>query len=114
MKKILSLILCLALLLPASLSLAAGYTAGAYTATVPARNGDLTVEVTFDESAIVSVAVTAHQETAGIADPAISLIPERIVAGQTLAVDSVAGATITADAIVAAVKDCVAQAGGDA
>lgn len=114
MKKILSLILCLALLLPSSFSLAAGYTAGAYTATVPARNGDLTVEVTFDESTIVSVAVTAHQETAGIADPAIQLIPERIVAGQTLAVDSVAGATITADAIVAAVTECVAQAGGDA
>ena len=113
MKKLLSLILCMALMLPSALSLAAGYTPGAYTATVPARNGDLTVETVFDEGSIVSVAVTAHQETPGIADPAISLIPERIVAGQTLAVDSVAGATITADAIVAAVTDCVVQAGGD-
>lgn len=34
--------------------------------------------------------------------------------GQTLAVDAVAGATVTSTAILTAVADCVTQAGGDA
>ena len=113
MKKIVSLLLCLVLLMTAVGALAQAFTPGTYSATVPGRNGDLTVEMTFDEGSILSVAVTAHQETAGIADPAIAQIPERILAGQTLAVDTIAGATITADAILAAAADCVVQAGGD-
>ena len=42
------------------------YEAGTYQATVPGRNGDLTVEVTFTDDAIESVEVTDHLETDGI------------------------------------------------
>lgn len=113
MKRIVSILLCAALLMTASLAMAQSFTPGTYTATVAGRNGDLTVEMTFDENSIVSAAVTAHQETAGIEDPAINQIPEKSVSGQTLAVDTIAGATITADAVLAAAAECVAQAGGD-
>ena len=91
----------------------AAYTAGTYTASAAGKNGDVTVEVVFSDTAIESVTVTEHQETAGLADPALERIPEAVVEGQTLAVDTVAGATITSEAILTAVADCVTQAGGD-
>lgn len=91
-----------------------GYKAGTYSAQAKGNNGDVKVEVEFSEDAIVKVAVTEHQETAGLSDPAIEKIPERIVEGQTLNVDAVSGATNTSNAILEAVADCVSQAGGDA
>ena len=71
------------------------------------------VEVTFSANAIDSVKVVEHSETAGISDGAIENIPAAIVENQSLAVDTVSGATITSDAILKAVADAVAQAGGD-
>lgn len=89
------------------------YKAGTYTATAQGKNGDITVEVVFDESSIVSVKVLEHNETAGISDPAIERIPEEVVEKQTLAVDTVSGATYTSDAILSAIEDAVTQAGGN-
>lgn len=90
------------------------YTAGTYTATAAGLKGDVTVEVTFTADAIEKVEVTDHQETQGIGTNAVDKIPGLIVETQSLGVDAVAGATITSDAILAAVADCVTQAGGDA
>lgn len=90
------------------------YTAGSYTATVKGHNADLTVEVEFSEDAITAVQVTEHAESPGIADPALAQIPDAIVSNQSLGVDTVSGATVTSKAILAAVTDCVTQAGGDA
>ncbi|WP_071392956.1 FAD-dependent oxidoreductase [Bacillus tuaregi] len=89
------------------------YKAGTYTATASGNNGDVTVEVEFDESNIVSVSVKEHKETPGLSDTPIERIPQGIVDGQTLAVDTVSGATNTSKAILTAVEDCVKQAGGD-
>ena len=89
------------------------YTPGTYTGTAAGKNGDVKVEVTFSANAIDSVKVVEHSETAGISDGAIENIPAAIVENQSLAVDTVAGATITSDAILNAVADAVAQAGGD-
>lgn len=97
-----------------NISANAGYQAGTYSAQAKGNNGDVKVEVEFSEDAIVKVTVTEHQETAGLSDPAIEKIPERIVEGQTLNVDAVSGATNTSNAILEAVADCVNQAGGDA
>ncbi|MDF2530936.1 MAG: fumarate reductase/succinate dehydrogenase flavoprotein domain protein [Clostridia bacterium] len=89
------------------------YKAGTYTATAKGNNGDVTVEVKFDDRSIVSVKVLSHGETAGLSDTPIQRIPEAVVKGQTLAVDTVAGASNTSKAIIAAIEDCVKQAGGD-
>ena len=90
------------------------YTPGTYTGTAAGKNGDVKVEVTFSANAIDSVKVVEHSETAGISDGAIENIPAAIVENQSLAVDTVSGATVTSDAILKAVADAVAQAGGDA
>ena len=89
------------------------FAAGKYTSSRDGKNGPVAVEVEFSENSIVSVTVGEHTETAGLADPAIERIPEAIVTGQTLNVDTVSGATLTSNAILEAVEDCVTQAGGD-
>ena len=90
------------------------YEAGTYEATAAGRNGDVAVEVTFTEDAIESVTVTSHAETDGIGTNAVDQIPGAIVENQSLGVEAVAGATVTSQAILDAVADCVTQAGGDA
>ena len=89
------------------------YTAGTYTGTAEGRNAAITVEVKLSETAIESVTITDHAETADIAAPAITGIPEAIVKYQSLGVDAVSGATITSKAIVEAVADALTNAGAD-
>ena len=89
------------------------FKAGTYAASAQGNNGLVEVSVTFSDTAIVTVEITAHAESNGISDGAISGIPASIVEYQSLGVDAVSGATNTSNAILAAVADCVAQAGGD-
>ena len=115
MKKLLSLLLCLTMILAAvPMALAEGYTPGVYTATVKGNNGDLTVETEFSAAEILSVKVVSHSETAGLSDVPIAQIPAAIVEKQSLAVDTCSGATVTSKAILKAVAECVEQAGGNA
>lgn len=89
------------------------FKAGTYTAEAQGMNGAVKVEVVFTSDKIETVTVTDHSETAGISDPAIERIPAAITDHQSLGVDTVAGATITSKAILAAVEDCATQAGAD-
>jgi fumarate reductase flavoprotein subunit len=90
------------------------YAPGTYTATVPGRNGPLTVNVTFAAHSIANAEVTSHVETAGFSDEAVKRIPANVVTHQSLGIDTISGATLTSNAILAAIADCVKQAGGDA
>lgn len=91
----------------------AAYTPGTYTAVGQGNFGDVEVSVTFSATKIVSITVGEHGETPGLSDPALEGIPAAIVKGQTLAVDTVSGATHSSEAVLSAVADCVKQAGGD-
>ena len=84
-----------------------------YTAQANGNNGPVTVEVEVSDAEILSVKVTEHAETAGLSDTPIERIPAKIVEGQTLAVDTVSGATNTSNAILKAAEDALAQAGAD-
>ncbi len=96
---------------PAPEASAAGYTPGVYTGEAQGRNGILTVEVTLSETAITAVAVTGHSETPTLSDAPIAQIPQQIVDGQTLNIDSISGATLTSVAVIEAVKDAFSKAG---
>ena len=114
MKRLLALALCFMMLTLSIVSMAeSGMTAGTFEGTAEGKNGPVTVSVTVSDTEIVSVEVTAHAETPGLSDPALTQIPEQIVAGQTLKVDSVTGATVTSEAILAAVESALMQAGAD-
>ena len=89
-------------------------TPGTYSATVPARNGDMAVEVTVDASAIRDVKVVKHSETPGIGSLATEGMPGEMVAHQSVLVDSISGATITSDALRKGVEAALAKAGADA
>ena len=116
-KRLPALMICLTLLTVVAAGCAAPaeaqYAAGTYTAEAQGHNGLVKVSVTLSGDAILSVTVDEHDETVGIGEIAVSRIPDAIVSGQTLAVDAVAGATITSAAILQAVTACITEGGGD-
>ncbi len=73
---------------------------------------EMTVTVTFDADAITAIELE-HEETPGIGEPVCEAMPDQIVELQGLGIDAVAGATLTSNAILDGVADCVEQAGGD-
>lgn len=90
---------------------AATLTAGTYTGVGPGFHGDVVVEVTVDETSIVSVEVVESVETRFISDNAIQQLPKDIVDNQSVAVDAYTGCTISSRAVLAAAKDALSQAG---
>lgn len=96
---------------------AASYTAGTYSAAARGMKGDVTVEVTVDETSITDVKVSAHTETYGVGygmeETPIEAIPAKIVETQSLNIDTITGATLTSRAILTAAGDALTQAGGD-
>ncbi|MDR3335356.1 MAG: FMN-binding protein [Treponema sp.] len=88
---------------------------GTYTAEAQGRD-TVTLSVLFSANAIKNVTVIQHKESTDRDEVAIALsrIPSYIALYQTLSVDVVSGATLTSNGILAAVEDCVRQAGGDA
>lgn len=89
------------------------YKAGSYTAEVDGHNGKVKIEVEFSDEAIVSVKAVEHAETAGLGDKAMEKLAAEIVDAQSLKLDTVAGATVSSNALLSAVEDCVTQAEGD-
>ena len=110
-KKIVAIMACAMMLL--SVGASAEMTAGTYTGEGQGIGGAVKVAVTVEGGAITAVEVVEHAETAGICDPAIEKIPAAIVAAQSLAVDTVTGATVTSKAILAAAEQALTEAGAD-
>ena len=79
-----------------------------YTVEVDGHNGPMTVDVTIDGDTITGVRVVEHEETEGLADPALTDIPAAIVSANSTDVDVVSGVTVTSDAIIKAVDAAVA------
>lgn len=112
MKKLLSLLLSAILLLSCAPALAA-MTAGTYEGAAPGFHGDIKLAVTVDAEKITAIEVVSHSETAGIGEAALPMLVEAVLANQTIAVDSIAGATITSDAFKAAMNTALTAAGAD-
>lgn len=105
MKKLLAWLLALSMAL--TLGTAAVAEDGAFTGGAKGMGGELTVSVTLSEGKITQVEVISHSETPGISDPAIERIPAAIVEAQSAQVDVVSGATVTSEAIMAAVQQAL-------
>ena len=108
------LVLALSLVLVAGVSLAQDvFTPGEYTAKAAGFGGEVTVTVEVSGDSILSVRAEGSNETAGIGSTAIEKLPGTIVEKQTLAVDAVAGCTVTSKAVLAAAEDALRQAGAE-
>lgn len=120
MKKLMSVLLAAVMMLSLAACSSKGsdgseakFKAGTYTGTAKGNNADVTVEVTLTDDKIESVVVKEHSETPGLSDGAISDVPAAIVEAQSLSVDTVAGATVTSNAIIEATKAALTEAGAD-
>ncbi len=114
MKKALSLVLCLAMLLSfGSFALADDVSfssPGTYTASAVGKNGDVTVTATFSETAIEAIEVE-EAETPTLGGVAIEAMTAQALEEQTLTPDAVSGATESSMAFLTALADAAAQAG---
>ena len=70
------------------------------------------VTTMFKDGAIVSCEVTSHEETMGIGNYATARMPKKIVESQSLNADAVSGATVSSNAVKAAVTQAIKDAGG--
>ena len=86
------------------------FTAGTYEATAYGYNGNVTATVTFSESKLEDIQVTASVETAHVGDVAFDIMIPEMVAANGSGVDSVSGATFTSRALKTIVNDAAEQA----
>ncbi|MDO4633500.1 MAG: FAD-binding protein [Eubacteriales bacterium] len=90
---------------------AAVYTAGTYTATA-AGMGEVTVTMTFSETAITDVTVDTANETLDLAVNSAADFRQALLDAQNAEIDGISGATVTTTAVKTAALDCIAQAMG--
>ncbi len=97
----------------AKASAAGLYTPGTYSATATGM-GTVTVTATFDENSIVDVVLDLAEETPAIGQVAHDDLLAQVMAAQSADIDGVSGASLTSEAVRVALKNCIAQAKGEA
>lgn len=121
MKRLLSAVLCAFLVAGCSSttttttteSTTGGMTAGTYTATGTGYHGDITIEVTVDETSITGINVVEENETEGIGKDALPKLVDDAVTNQVAPVDVISGATRTSEGFNTALTDALTQAGAN-
>ncbi|MGI6215255.1 MAG: FAD-dependent oxidoreductase [Christensenellales bacterium] len=86
---------------------------GEYFGEANGTGGPVKVKVTLSSNKIESIEVVDDNESAGIGEQVFEILPNQIVASQSLGVDSISGATITSAALKAAVANALKEAGAD-
>ena len=89
------------------------YTPGTYSATADGM-GTVTVTATFDENSITEILLDVSGETPSIGQAAKDELISQVMAAQSAEIDGVSSATITSTAVKTALKNCIAQAKGEA
>ena len=107
-KKILSIVLALVLVLFSAVAFADTFEG------IGEGFKPLQVKVDVAEGKINAIEMIVNDETPEIGGVAIETLTKQIIDGQTLAVDTIAGATYTTAGFTAAVADAVTKAGLDA
>ncbi len=108
MKRTIALLTVLAMLLcvvPAMAETATG------TGTAKGFGGDVTVTLTVTDGVITEAKAEGADETPGVGTPALEQLPAAMVAGNTVNLDVVSGATFTSNAVLEAAKAALAAAG---
>ncbi|MBR6569015.1 MAG: flavocytochrome c [Clostridia bacterium] len=108
MKRILALLTVLCMMLSIVPAMAETVTG---TGTAKGYLGDVTVTVTLTDGVITAMTATGDNETPGIGTPALESVPAAMVAGNTLNVDGLTGASFTSDGVKAAARLALADAG---
>ncbi|MDD4074883.1 MAG: FMN-binding protein [Eubacteriales bacterium] len=86
------------------------YKDGVYTAGRRGYAGDVVVTATIADDTIVDIQIEGLEETKGVGSVAIERMRERLLTAQFGDVDVVSGATVTSEAVKAALADILAKA----
>ncbi|WP_349227013.1 FAD-dependent oxidoreductase [Raoultibacter massiliensis] len=89
------------------------YTPGTYQAQAEGKHGTIEMSVTFSKDRIDSIEVTSHSETEDISYIPLNVLPQVIIDTQSIDVDTVSGATLSSQAVIAGVTDAIKQAGAN-
>mgnify|MGYP000904353877 FL=1 len=111
MKKLISILLCVCMVLTMGLAVAADGVSGDFTGTAKGLGGDVTVTLTLKDGKIVGCTATGDKETEGIGSKVIDSFPAIVAESGSIAVDAISGATVTSDAFVAAAEAALTEAG---
>lgn len=111
MKKFISLLLCVCMVLTMGLAVAADGVSGDFTGTAQGLGGDVTVTLTLKDGKIVGCTATGDKETEGIGSKVIDSFPAIVAESGSIAVDAISGATVTSNAFVAAAEAALTEAG---
>ena len=100
MKKFAKLFLAAALVMTmAACGNTDSFKAGAYTGEADGFGGKVTVELTLDENKTITAVNVTSSETDGIGETAIDVLSEKVLATNSLELDTVAGATVSSDSM---------------
>jgi len=89
----------------------AASTDGKYIGEGEGIHGSIQVEVELKDKKIADIKVLKQDETPGLGDTAINKVIEDIIKHQSVAVDTVSGATISSNGVLAAVTEAIGKAG---
>ena len=81
------------------------------TGTAKGFGGDVTVTLTVENGVITAAKAEGADETPGVGTPALEQLPAAMVAGNTVNVDVVGGATFTSNGVIEAAKAALVAAG---
>lgn len=84
---------------------------GTYEAQVTGHNAPFAVRATVAAGVLTQVEASANLETLGVGKRAIDSLSGRIVAGQSIGLDALTGATVSSRALLEGVRNCLVQAG---
>lgn len=88
------------------------FAAGTYSSTEKGINGNITVSVKFSNSSIENIDIDSN-ETENIGKVAMEKLAKQVIQTQSLAIDTVSGATISSTAFIKALENNVKQAGAN-
>ena len=111
MKKLISTLLCVCMVLSMGLVVMADGVSGDFTGTAQGLGGDVVVTLTLKDGKIVGCTATGDKETEGIGSKVIDSFPAIVAESGSIAVDAISGATVTSDAFVAAAEAALTEAG---
>ena len=81
--------------------------------TVAGHNGDIKMAVSFEGDKISAVEILEHKETPNLGDNALNILKDEVVEEQSIAIDTIAGATVSSKALLKGVEEAIGKAGLD-
>ena len=90
-----------------------GMTPGTYEATATGFHDGLKIAVSVDAEKITGIDVVESSETESIGGAALPILIQEVLDSQSIAIDTVSGATLTSNGFIEALKDALTQAGAD-